>query len=76
MQFNSKYSIGDLLEFKSGGNDPENKIGFVTGVRFRKTDAVSYIADYEITLVNDPVEAKTYVIVEHDIIRQFISSTK
>lgn len=47
--YEAKYKLGDLVEVKSSEGPV---FGIIESISFRKTDAVNYIADYKIALVN------------------------
>lgn len=54
MNFKSKYEIEDLVEYEAPvSQQGEPAFGFVTSVRFRKTDAVNFLAEYNIHRCNE-----------------------
>lgn len=52
MDFKSKYGIDDLVEFDEELKDGALSVGIIKQVKFRKTDSVNYIAEYNIEKVN------------------------
>jgi len=72
-QFNSKYNTGELVEFECqhGGDSPPN-YGFISSVKFRRTDSVNHTADYNICLVNSNEIASD--VPESEIVRLFTPS--
>jgi len=53
MTFTAKYGVGQLVEYDCPEMDHEFAHGFVHAVRFRKSDAVNFCAEYMIKRCNE-----------------------
>jgi hypothetical protein len=52
MKLESKYDIGNLVEYIQDRNDEYNLFGFITEITHFKSDAVNYSCRYNIQKVN------------------------
>lgn len=69
MKFESKYNIGELVEYKQDRNDESNLFGFVVEVTFYKPTAGAPAVSYKIEKCNDKtIDPGIY---EHNIVKVF-----
>lgn len=54
-KFQSKFGLGELVEFQGDNKEGFNEYGHVVSIEFYKSDAVNYAASYTVELVNTRV---------------------
>ena len=60
-KFESKNSIGDLIEYVQDRNDEQKRYGFIVEVTFWKSDAVNFTCAYAVQKTNsDEIDRGIY----------------